>query len=180
MTSNSQTIIQDIRQEFEMLLEFVTSDQAKNATADHIERNLFKLLLAVGAKLLVLFFVMRSENCSREVQETSAGQRLAYQHESRRLYFSIFGKVPIWRPYFYKQGVGGESPLDAELGLGDDSYSDLVREITDYLGVYNVYHKSSDILCRLLGLNLSTRVVEGNIAEDALDVEASDYHQIRI
>jgi hypothetical protein len=172
VTSNSQTIIQDIRQEFEMLLEFVTSDQAKDATADHMERSLFKMLLAVGAKLLVLFFVMRSENCSREAQETSAGQRLGYQHESRRLYFSIFGKVPLWRPYFYKQGVGGETPLDAELGLGDDSYSDLVREITDYLGVYNVYHKSSDILCRLLGLNLSTRVIEENIAEDAVDVEA--------
>jgi hypothetical protein len=172
VTSNSQTIIQDIRQEFEMLLEFVTGEQAKHATADHIERNLFKLLLSVGAKLLVLFFVMRSENCSREAKENSAGQRLAYQHESRRLYFSIFGKVPIWRPYFYQQGVGGQSPLDAELGLGDDSYSDLVREITDYLGVYNVYHKSSDILCRLLGLNLSTRVVEENIAEDAVDVEA--------
>ena len=52
MTSNSQTIIQDIRQEFEMLLEFVTSDQAKEATADRIERSLFKLLLALGAKLL--------------------------------------------------------------------------------------------------------------------------------
>jgi len=172
VSSNSQTIIQDIRQEFEMMLKFVTSDQAKEATADHIERSLFKMLLSVGAKLLVLFFVMRSENCSREVRENSAGQRLAYQHERRRLYFSIFGKVPIWRPYFYKQGVGGETPLDAELGLGDDSYSDLVREITDYLGVYNVYHKSSDILCRLLGLNLSTRVIEENIAEDAVDVEA--------
>ena len=120
MTSNSQTIIQDIRQEFEMLLEFVMNDEAKAATADHIERSLFKMLLSVGAKLLVLFFVMRSENCSREVRENSAGQRLAYQHERRRLYFSIFGKVPIWRPYFYKQGVGGETPLDAELGLGDD------------------------------------------------------------
>jgi hypothetical protein len=80
--------------------------------------------------------------------------------------------VPLWRPYFYQQGVGGDTPLDAELGLGDDSYSDLVRGITDYLGVYNVYHKSSDILCRLLGLNLSTRVIEENIAEDAVDVEA--------
>jgi hypothetical protein len=177
VTSNSQTIIQDIRQEFEMLLEFVMNDQAKDATADHIERSLFKMLLSVGAKLLVLFFVMRSENCSREAQETSAGQRLAYQHESRRLYFSIFGKVALWRPYFYQQGVGGQSPLDAELGLGDDSYSDLVREITDYLGVYNVYHKSSDILCRLLGLNLSTRVVEENIAEDAINVEAYYAHK---
>jgi hypothetical protein len=47
-----------------------------------------------------------------------------------------------------------------------------VREITDYLGVYNVYHKSGDILWRLLGLNLSTRVIEENMAADAVDVEA--------
>lgn len=51
MTSNSQTIIQDIRQKFEMLLDFVTGEQAHQATADHIERGLFKLLLALGAKL---------------------------------------------------------------------------------------------------------------------------------
>jgi hypothetical protein len=103
MTSNSQTIIQDIRQEFEMLLEFVTSDQAKAATADHIERSLFKLLLALGAKLLTLFFVMRSENCCREPIEDLTGQRLPYQHDTKRTYFSIFGKVPIVRPYFYKK-----------------------------------------------------------------------------
>ena len=48
MTSNSQTIIQDIRQEFEMLLKFVTSDQAKEATADHIERSLFEMPLALN------------------------------------------------------------------------------------------------------------------------------------
>jgi hypothetical protein len=34
-----------------MLLKFVTSDQAKEATADQIERSLFKLLLVLGAKL---------------------------------------------------------------------------------------------------------------------------------
>lgn len=55
--------------------------------------------------------------------------------------------------------------------MGDDCYSDLVREISDYLGVYNVYHKSGDILSRLLGLNLSTRVIEENMAEDAFEVE---------
>jgi hypothetical protein len=60
MTSNSQTIIQDIRQEFEMLLKFVTSDQAKEATADHIERSLFKLLLVLGAKLLIFFKLRRT------------------------------------------------------------------------------------------------------------------------
>jgi hypothetical protein len=172
MTSNSQTIIQDIRHEFEMLLEFVTSQQAHQATADQIERSLFKLLLALGAKLLNLFFVMRSEACSREPLQTAAGQRLAYQRDSKRAYFSIFGKLAVWRPYFYQKGVGGQTPLDAELGLGEDCYSDLVREMSDYLGVYNVYHKSGDILARLLGLNLSTRMIEETIAEDAGDMAA--------
>ncbi len=172
MTSNSETIIQDIRQEFEMLLQFVTSEQAKETTADYVERSLFKMLLALGTQLLTLFFVVRSENCSREAVQSSTGDRLAYQQNKKRTYYSIFGKVPIWRPYFYQKGVGGQIPLDAELGLGDDIYSDLVREITDYLGVYTVYHKSGDILSRLLGLKVSTRVIEDNIAEDAVDVEA--------
>jgi hypothetical protein len=39
-----------------MLLDFVTGEPAQQATADHIERGLFKLLLAMGAKLLLLFF----------------------------------------------------------------------------------------------------------------------------
>ena len=172
MTSNPQTIIQDIRQEFEMMLDFVSGEQAQKATADQIERGLFKLLLAMGAKLLMLFFVMRSEGCSRETIQTATGATLPYERDTKRTYYSIFGKVPLYRPYFYKKEVGGEIPLDAALGLGQDSYSDLVREISDYLGVYNVYHKTGDILFRLLGLKLSTGAIESNIGDDAVDVES--------
>lgn len=174
MTSNPQTIIQDIRQEFEMLLDFVTGEQAQKATADQIERGLFKLLLTVGAKLLMLFFVMRSEACSRETIQTAAGETLPYERDTKRTYYSIFGKLPLYRPYFYKQGVGSEIPLDAALALGEDRYSDLLREISDYLGVYNVYHKTGDVLFRLLGLKLSTGAIESNMADDAADVE--DYY----
>jgi hypothetical protein len=172
MTSNSQTIIHDIRKEFDMLLDFVTGEEARTATADHIERGLFKLVLSLGAKLLRLFFVMRCEACSREALQLEDGQLLPFHQDTKRDYFSIFGKLAIWRPYFYKEGVGAEHPLDAELSLGEDCYSDLLREVTDYLGVYTVFGKTCDILKRLLGLNLSTRVVEENVAEDAVDVEA--------
>jgi hypothetical protein len=171
MTSNSQEIIHDIRVEFEKMINFVTGEQARTVTADQIERGLFKLLIRLGAKLLTLFFVMRSQACSRETLQTAEEQKLYYQRDTKRDYFSIFGKLAVWRPYFYKTGVGGQSPLDAELSLGDDCYSDLVREVSEYLGVYGVYHKTADILERLLGLSLSTRVVEENIAEDATDVE---------
>lgn len=172
MTSNSQTIIQDIRQEFEMLLDFVSGEQAHQATADQIERGLFKLLLAMGAKLLRLFFIIRSEACSREPLQTATGATLEYERDTKRNYYSIFGKLPLYRPYFYQKGIGGQTPLDAALGLGADSYSDLLREVADYLGVYNVYHKSGDILGRLLGLKLSTGAIESNLADDAADVES--------
>lgn len=174
MTFNSQDIIQELRAELEKMIQFVTDEQARTATADQIERGLFKLLLSLGAKLLALFFVMRSQACSREPMQTGAGQRLGYQRDSKRDYYSIFGKLALWRPYFYKTGLGGQSPLDAELSLGEDCYSDLVREICEYLSVYSVYHKTTEILERLLGLGLSSRVLQESIAKDSAEV--ADYY----
>jgi hypothetical protein len=172
MTYNSEEIIQDIRAEFEEMIDFVTGEEARTATADQIERGLFSLLLAMGLKLLGLFFVMRSQVCKRKKHQCEDGRELPYQQDKKRDYFSIFGKLPIWRPYFYKKGIGSAIPLDAELSLGEDCYSDLVREISEYLGVYTVYGKASDILKRILGFNLSTRAQQDNIAGDASDVEA--------
>ncbi|MCJ7432995.1 MAG: ISKra4 family transposase [Anaerolineales bacterium] len=173
MTFNSQEIIQDIRAEFERLLDFVTGDQARTAKADNIERGLFKMLLSLGAKLLQLFFTMRSEICSRQPVQSKSGQELPYHRDTERVYFSIFNKVFIERPYFYKPGVGTQTPLDAELGLGDDSYSDLLRETTEYLAVYHVYGGSNaDFMDRIFGFSLSTRALQQNVAEDAESVEA--------
>lgn len=153
------------------MLDFVKGEEARTATADPIERGLFKMLLALGAKLLTVFFVMRSEASSRQTIEKGDGQKLSYHCDTKREYFSIFGKVVVFRPYFYGKGMEGETPLDAELSLGEDCYSDLVREISEYLGVDSVYHKTSKIMERLLGLHLSTRVVEANIAADAVEVD---------
>jgi hypothetical protein len=172
MTFNSEMIIQDIRGQFEKLLDYVTGEEARTATADHIERGLFKMVLKMGAQLLYLFFMKRSEASSREALQLENGEELAYDRDRRRIYFSIFGKVPLIRPYFYQAGKGGRFPLDAELSLGEDSYSDLLRETLDYLGVYTVYEKSCDILKRVLELDLSSRVVQENIAEDGMEVEA--------
>jgi hypothetical protein len=172
MTFNSQDIVRDIRTEFEMLLDFVTGEDAQTSTADQIERGLFRHLLALGAKLLLLFFVTRAQNCSREPLPTAEGQELPYHSERKRTYFSIFGKLPFWRPYFYKTGAEGQCPLDAKLSLGTNRYSDFLREVAEYLGVYVVYHKVTDVLARFLDLGLSSRVLQEVIATDAADVEA--------
>jgi hypothetical protein len=171
MTFNSQDIIQEVRAKFEMMLDFVTGPEAQTATVDHIERCLFRRLLSLGAQLLLLFFVVRSQNCSRETVQKEDGQELPYHAERKRTYFSIFGKIPLWRPYFYQAEVG-EAPLDAALSLGSDRYSDFLREMTEYLAVYVPYGKDTDLLDRFFDLHLSTRVLQQIIDADAVDVEA--------
>jgi len=162
---------ENIRAEFETMLQFVTSEEAQTATADKIERRLFQLLLSLGAQLLLLFFQMRSQTCSRDTI-TVEGQEVPYNSEQKRVYYSIFGKVPLWRPYFYATEAGGHTPLDAELSLGTDCYSDMVREIVEYLGVYVPYNKAVDIFKRILKLGVSTRVQQKFVAEDSQDVLA--------
>lgn len=172
MTFNPQAIIQDIRADFENLLEYVRGERARTATADETERGLFKMLIEMGLKLLTLFFIMRTQNASREGLRLEDGRVLYYHRDTQRRYVSIFGELSFGRPYFYRKGQDGQTPLDAELSLGQDCYSDLVREVNDYLGVHGVYHKASDILERLLGWKLSTRAIQANLAEDAVDVSA--------
>jgi len=172
MTFNSQSIIHNIRKELDRLIDFVSGEQAQTATADHIERTLFKEMLKLGAKLLLLFFVIRAQTSSREPIQMEDGQELPYHSEKKRDYLSIFGKIPFWRPYFYKTGSQGQSPLDAELSLGADRYSDFLREMTEYLGVYVAYNKAAEIVDRFLGIGLSTRVLQKTIGEDTVDVEA--------
>lgn len=173
MTFNTTTMIpENIRTDFEILLSIVTNTDGKKCTADQMERHLFKQLLRLGAKLMQLHFEMRSEASSREETVNQKGERLAYHSEKSRSYYSIFGELAIRRPYFYIKGIGGYSPLDAELGLGEDSYSDFLRELHDELGVYMPFGKEVETIERLLTIGLSKRVAQQFIETDAADVAA--------
>ena len=172
MIFDPRGIRESIRTELEKMLDFVTGEEAQTATADDIERGLFRRLLKLGAKLLLLFFVTRAQNCSRESLQMEDGRELPYHSEKKRTYFSIFGKLPLWRPYFYEAGAEGRCPLDAELNLGSDCYSDFLREMAEYLGVYVVYNKVTDLLARFLDLRPGLRMnIIGNPGVDKTDFE---------
>lgn len=177
MNYNLPQMQENIRAEFETMLQFVTSEEAQTATADQIERNLFQLLLNLGGQLLLLFFQMRSQACSRDKMIVN-GQTIGYHSEQKRVYFSIFGKVPIWRPYFYNAKnakdakKGGYTPLDGELSLGTGRHSDLLRETLNYLAVYIPFNKAVGLFKRILKVGISTRVQKQLVAEDAVDVLA--------
>lgn len=170
MSQTTETIEQELQVEFESMLSYVKG--SGKATADEVERGIFRRLLNFGARLMVLFFALRTAAAGRNEHQLANGERLPYRVEHRRQYFSIFGKLAFWRPYFYRAGVGGDSPLDEELALGSDCYSDLVRELVGYLGVDSTYAKVANCFAHLLGLELSTQAISDVVAEDAVDVEA--------
>jgi hypothetical protein len=170
MSTNTESIVHEIRIEFESMLNYVK--ESKTATADQVERGIFKRLLKLGFRLMLLFFTLRAEAYPRTPVEIGTGEKLPYFDDKKRGYYSIFGKLPFLRPYFYAKGVAGQSPLDAELSLGSDCYSDLVREIAEYLGVDVTYEKVTGMFARILGQKLSTNAVSKMVTEDAADVEA--------
>lgn len=175
MTSNPISMIQQkVQNDFDALLAMVQGPAAGQQTADQMERQLFKKLLQLGAQLMLLFLVCRSRRFPREALVKAQGEAIPYHSERKRIYYSIFGKVDFERPYFYRKGTG-HLPLDADLGLGEERYSDFLREMYEELNAYLPYGKTGQLLGRLLGINLSQRVQQQLVGTDAAEVAA--YYQ---
>src|SRR3712207_6305231 len=93
MPSNSEPIVQHLRQEFDTLLAYVTGPEAGAQTAYTVELTLFRQLLALGATLLRLFFVTRAAARPAAPVSSPGSPPLTY-HDCRPItYYSIFGKV---------------------------------------------------------------------------------------
>ena len=60
MSSNPVEIVHQLHRDFQELVEFVTNTESQTRTAYEVELKLFRSLLALGAKLLYLFFVQRA------------------------------------------------------------------------------------------------------------------------
>jgi len=173
MTFNGISMIQqEVEKDFQELLERVQSAEAETCTADVMERHLFEQLLQLGAHLMQMFLIYRSEIHQREAIINAEGTRVPYYGERKRDYYSIFGKLQCQRPYFYRRGSGGASPLDAALGLAEDSYSDFLREVHEELSVYVPYETTAGMVGRLLRIRLSKRVQQHFLSSDAADVDA--------
>lgn len=173
MTFNQLSMIQQVLiMDFNEIIAKVNEAGHETCTAYDMERHLWKQMLKLGGRLMQLFFETSSQAAQRDEIYTEEGQRIPYPTDRKRNYFSIFGGLSFQRPYFYLKDVGGESPLDAELGLAEDSYSDFLRELHEELSVFVSYEKAERIPGRLLGIHLSKRVLQQFVYEDAAAVQS--------
>ena len=172
MTSNLLSMIQqELRTDFDEIISEVGEAGNGTCTADQMERHLWQQMLKLGGRLMQLFFEASSQAAQRDEVYTEEGQRVPYHTDRRRRYISIFGELSFHRPYFYRKKGNGQTPLDAELGLGADCYSDFLRELHEELSVFVSYEKTEQIPGRLLDIHLSKRVLQEFVSEDAADVQ---------
>jgi hypothetical protein len=172
MPTTSEQSVQDLRTQFETLLEAVLSEEARTMTADTMERSLLRQILALGRSVFALFLATRAAATAQRAYRDLEGVERPYHSQRARAILSIFGPVVVARPSFYRAGVGGVAPVDAQLSLPAMACSDLVRETAEELGVEGPYHKGLQVLRRLLGLEVSTRLLAEQVGEDGPEVEA--------
>ncbi len=165
MSVNRRELIAELRTDFEALLNMVTGAEAQTATLNQMERSLLRHLLRMGRKLLQVFLAHRAEVESHTPQWGWQRHKVPYHSQKSVDYFSVFGKLEVSRAYFYAPGYGGKAPLDRALSLPARCYSDLLMECAELLAVDSAYDKATQVLARLLGIDVSVLAVETAVAE---------------
>lgn len=165
-----ESAITDVRNEFEEILSYVCG--APNQQMHDIERGIFQRLLKIGLALLIIFIKrFSSREISKEHYDRVCSKR-KYHSLKGKSYFSVFGKIEIYRPYYWKKGSGGVFPLDAELNLPDSGYSYLLQEWGTCLATEQPYAKAADFLKKFLGIPLWDSVLEEIVSSGSSNVKA--------
>jgi hypothetical protein len=107
MTSNPESIVQQLHHEFQNRLASVSGPEARSQTADRVELTLFRRLLALGAALLRLFFVTRAAVRPAEPVTAPDGTRLTAHDQRPTTDDAVFGQVRFWRHSFTASGHEG-------------------------------------------------------------------------
>lgn len=163
--------VERVNEDFRALVDLVSGPPGATCTSADVELRLFRELLALGRRLLALFFAVRASQ--RPATPTAPdGTRLTECHRRPTTYQSVFGKITFQRHRFFAPGHAGVSPLDAELSLPERCYSPLLRDWAGYEVVDAAYDQSVRTLERILGLDLPKSALETLVSEDAADVDA--------
>jgi hypothetical protein len=173
MASTTAAIIADLQQQFEALVGMTTGSASQRMTAAAMEQDLLAALLALGRRLLDLFFTSRAAVRPADPRLPD-GARLPSHGRRPRRYVSIFGELTLRRHGFSVPGHALIFPLDRELALPAGCYSALLREWASYGTSDAAYREVQTLLARILGQTLSVQALETMLSQDAVDLAAFD------
>ena len=171
MDTNSEEIVQRIRQQFESLLANLLNVADDSRSAYEVERTLFTTLLDLGKSLFLVFILAKEATLCDVKTAKFRGNTLPLHDRRTRALRTVFGKIKFERGYYHGKGQGFYL-LDERLNLPAKSTSDLLREWTSLLACYDPYRKVCKTILRILGQELPMHIIEENVSEDGGLVEA--------
>ncbi len=174
MSSNEESIAHRLHKELDGLIRQVSEVEGEQPSIRDTEEQLWTGMLGLGRGLMQLRFEARSAAEVRQDHIEVEGSRYDDQHQSRRAYVSLFGKVQVERAYYWNAEFGGMCPLDAALSMPARCYSDSVQERLSEMNVWVPQDHSLAFFERWLGLKIPKGSLQSSVSEQALYVE--DYY----
>jgi len=174
MTSNSAEIVPQVQHDFQALVAYVSSANARAQTASTVALTLFRRLLALGAALLRRFFVTRAAGRPAGPVLAPDGTPLRDHGQRPTTDDSVFGKVRCGRHSFIAPGQVGIGPLDAELSLPARCSAALLCAWVADGTTDTSSRESQTVLERILGVSLRVQAMEASVADAAGEVTAFD------
>jgi 23S rRNA pseudoU1915 N3-methylase RlmH len=146
------------------------SSEAMNQSLHDIENHLFKSLLKIG-KILLNDFITTKGTGKKDCVLTNEGEKLPFHELRTRKYLSIFGDINITRAYYWKSGIPGLFPFDAELNLPVHHHSYLLDKWIQCRITEEPYEQAIESICDLLDQKVSKRTVQQITSEASQEVE---------
>jgi hypothetical protein len=167
-TAIPQAISSEMDKLMSMYQGYTLSPQAMHV----METCFMKNLISLGNTFLsqIVKQHQAAENTASQILVN--GQQAEKKGLSTRDYFSIFGMFSIERQAYYEQSIGKFHPLDDILQLPQGTaWSYNLQEIVAESASENDYQESVRIVNKILGMDLSGKSSERNIAhfDDAVD-----------
>jgi len=147
----AEELVTTARNEFERVLQYVM--EANNIQISDMEKGIFRHLLKIGFILLLVYvqrFAIKVTNCHIDKN----GVKREFHSARKQDYFSVFGKIEIVRPYYWRKGSEGICPADAELNLPEGGYSYLLQEWGTCLSTEQPYEKAAAFLNTFLNMQI--------------------------
>jgi hypothetical protein len=152
-----------IQQQLSEIFDMLEDGLHQEKRIDLVERDLFGLLLDLGARFLQLFVERSGDGDLGETTQSPEGPTLRRSAEKQvRRYQSVFGDLEISR-YVYWEREGQKAlvrPLDQKLALPKNEQSYVLEDWMQRLVVKETYSESVSSLKTLLNLTSSVRTAE--------------------
>jgi hypothetical protein len=141
-------------------LDQYVSNEAQEQEIHKMEEGIFSMLLALGAVFLKEALAKKGTGKTEKIVQNKDKKEVPFYRIKEMFYQSIFGKISIFKAYFWEYGKNGICPLNQELNLPENNRSYLLDKwiqagITD-----QAYHKAIANITELLRITVSKKAEE--------------------